>query len=163
MITYKKILFGTDFSDDAGMAFLHALDTAKRYGASLTILHVLHSGYRYSRHVVDEMSEEPDGEAFVDEKVLRKARAKLEEVYGSRLGNFTNVTYEILPGIPFVEIVKYARKNDIDLIILGAKGKSELDSVRFGSTVANVAQRAHCHVTAIRNPESQFRLPGALY
>lgn len=163
MVEYKNILFGTDFSDDAGVAFLHALDMAKRYGAKLHILHVLHSSYKYYRHIVDEMSDSPEGEDFADEEILKKAEEALRTTYGGKIDDLPDVKFVVLPGVPFVEIVKYARKNNIDLIVLGAKGKSDLDSVQFGSTVANVAQRAHCHVTAIRNPESQYTLPGAMY
>lgn len=54
MIEYKKILYCTDFSEDANIAFLHALDLAKRYHASLHILHIPHSSYAYLRHIVDE-------------------------------------------------------------------------------------------------------------
>jgi nucleotide-binding universal stress UspA family protein len=56
MIAYKNILFCTDFSEDAHIAFLNALDLAKKYGAKLHILHVPHSAYQYSRQVVDETS-----------------------------------------------------------------------------------------------------------
>jgi nucleotide-binding universal stress UspA family protein len=58
-----------------------------------------------------------------------------------------------------VEIVRYAREHKVDFIIMGASGSSELDKQTFGSTVENVARRAHCHVMAIRNPELAFKLP----
>ena len=50
--------------------------------------------------------------------------------------------------------------NKVDFIVMGASGSSELDKQTFGSTVENVARRAHCHVMAIRNPELAFKLPG---
>ena len=54
MIEYKNILFCTDFSEDAQIAFMHAFDLARKHKAKLHILHVAHSAYRYSRHIVDE-------------------------------------------------------------------------------------------------------------
>ena len=45
---------------------------------------------------------------------------------------------------------------------MGALGKSELDRIEHGSTVANVSKYAHCHVIAIRNPVKQFTLPAAM-
>ena len=54
MIEYKRILFCTDFSEDANIAFYHALDLAKKYGGKLHILHIPHSSYSYCRHIVDE-------------------------------------------------------------------------------------------------------------
>ncbi len=59
-----------------------------------------------------------------------------------------------------MEIVRYARENEVDFIVMGATGSSDLDKQTFGSTVENVARRAHCHVMAIRNPELAFKLPG---
>jgi nucleotide-binding universal stress UspA family protein len=75
MIEYKSILFCTDFSEDANIAFLHALDLAKKYNAKLHILHIPHSSYAYSRHVVDEHVPEgaEGGEAFFNEEIEKRA------------------------------------------------------------------------------------------
>ena len=66
MIKYENILFCTDFSEDANIAFLHALDLAKKYNAKLHLIHVPHSSYAYCRHIVDEHVPEgaAGGEAF---------------------------------------------------------------------------------------------------
>ena len=165
MIEYKNILFCTDFSEDANIAFLHALDMAKKYDARLHILHVPHSAYSYSRHIVDEHVPEhsPGGEAFFDEEVEKRAKAALEAEYKKRLGDFKNYLFSVKNGSPDVEIIRYAKKNDIDVIVMGALGKSELDRIEHGSTVANVSKYAHCHVIAIRNPAKRFTLPGQMY
>jgi len=83
MIEYKKILFCTDFSEDANIAFLHALDLAKKHQASLHILHIPHSSYSYMRHVVDEHIPEgaEGGEAFFDEKIMKRAEEALRKEY----------------------------------------------------------------------------------
>jgi len=165
MIEYKNILFCTDFSEDANIAFLHALDLAKKYSAKLHILHIPHSSYAYLRHVVDEHVPEdaPGGEAFFDEEIAKKAEEALKSEYEKRLGDFKGYEMIIRCGSPDVEIIRYARKNDIDVIVMGALGKSELDRIEHGSTVANVSKYAHCHVIAIRNPAKQFTLPGSMY
>jgi universal stress protein A len=171
MIEYKNVLFCTDFSEDANIAFFHALDMAKKYGARLHILHVPHSSYSYSRHIVDEGVPEgaPGGEAFFaggayfNEEIAKRAEAAVKEEYEKRLEGFDNYVLAIRNGAPDVEIIRYAKKNDIDVIVMGALGKSELDRLEHGSTVANVSKYAHCHVIAIRNPAKQFTLPGNMY
>lgn len=165
MIEYKNILFCTDFSEDANIAFLHALGMAKKYNARLHILHVPHSSYSYSRNIVDEHVPEgsPGGETFFDKEVVKRAKAALEEEYGKRLGDFKDYLLSVMNGSPDVEIIRYAKKNDIDVIVMGALGKSELDRIEHGSTVANVSKYAHCHVIAIRNPAKRFTLPGQMY
>jgi nucleotide-binding universal stress UspA family protein len=159
MIKYKSILYCSDFSEEAEMAFHHAVDFCQRYGAKLHLLHVLHSGYKYMRHVVDEYVE-PNKERTVDAELMAQAEADLKARYGDRLEECNQAVFAVRVGVPFVEIVRYAREHEVDFIVMGASGSSELDKQTFGSTVENVARRAHCHVMAIRNPELAFKLPG---
>lgn len=159
MIKYKSILYCSDFSEEAEMAFHHAVDFCQRYGAKLHLLHVLHSGYKYMRHVVDEYVE-PNKERTVDADLMAEAEADLKARYGDRLEECNQAVFAVRVGVPFVEIVRYAREYEVDFIVMGASGSSELDKQTFGSTVENVARRAHCHVMAIRNPELAFKLPG---
>jgi nucleotide-binding universal stress UspA family protein len=160
MIEYSNILYCSDFSEEAEMAFHHAVDFCQRYGAKLHLLHVLHSGYKYMRHIVDEYVEEDKEEATVDEEIMSKAETDLKARYRERLENCNQAAFVVRVGVPFVEIVRYAREHNVDFIVMGASGSSELDKQTFGSTVENVARRAHCHVMAIRNPELAFKLPG---
>ncbi|MGD9506658.1 MAG: universal stress protein [Syntrophobacteraceae bacterium] len=166
MIEYKNVLFCTDFSDDANIAFLHAVNLCKKYGAKLHILHVPHSPYTYARNVVDEHVPEEKahmGEAVFDEEIVRKAEHELRNTYGGRLeGLLEDCKFIIRCGAPDVEIIRYANKHDIDVIVMGSLGKAELDRMVHGSTVANVSRYAHCHVMAIRNPAKQFTLPGKM-
>lgn len=164
MVDYKNILFCTDFSEDADIAFVHALDLAKRYAAKLHVLHVPHSFYRYARHITDEYVEEgsPGGEEFVSEELLKRAEQRVREHYREKLGGFEDCIFVVKEGAPDVEIIRYAKKNEIDVIVMGALGKSEMDRMVHGSTVANVSKFAHCHVIAIRNPARKFTLPGAI-
>ena len=160
MIEYKNILFCADFSEDANIAFLHALDLAKKYKAKLHILHVPHSSYAYCKHIHEGA---PEGEASYDQKVEKEAEAVLKEEYDKKLSGFKNYLLVVKSGSPDVEIIRYAKNNDIDVIVMGALGKSEQDRIEHGSTVANVSKYAHCHVIAIRNPAKQFTLPGQMY
>ena len=161
MVEYKNILFCTDFSEDANIAFHHALDLARKYGARLHILHVPHSSYSYMRHVVDEHVpvEAPGGEAFFGEEVQKAAEDALRREYAPKLEGFPNHVYVVKCGSPDVEIVRYARKHDIDAIVMGTLGKAESERIEHGSTVANVSKYAHCHVIAIRNPAKRYTLP----
>lgn len=165
MITYTNILFCTDFSEDANIAFLHALDMAKKHKAKLHVIHIPHSPYSYSKHIVNEHIPEgmEGGEAFYNEDIGKRAKKLLKETYNKRMGDFSDYIYIIKNGSPDIEIIRYARKNEIDVIVMGALGKSEQDRIEHGSTVANVSKYAHCHVIAIRNPAKQFTLPGQMY
>ena len=159
MIHYENILYCTDFSEEANMAFYHALDLAKKYEAKLYIFHVLHSPFQLRRDQVDEYVSH-DQIQPVSEEILVKAQEDLERTYGSKIEGFDHYECFVRAGVPFVEIIRFAKEKKVDMIVMGAMGRSEIDRQTFGSTVENVARRAHCHVVAIRNPEDSFRLPG---
>jgi nucleotide-binding universal stress UspA family protein len=156
---YERILYCTDFSEDADYAFLTAMDMAEKFQSKLYLLHVLHSPYKYTRYVVDGVNEEGQ-EVFISPEILDKRKEKVKERYENRMGGFTNYEIQVVAGVPFVEIVRFARDQNVDFIILGASGSSELDKTTFGSTAENVARRAHCTVMAIRYPGKSFVLPG---
>lgn len=156
-LKYERILYCTDFSEDADYAFLTALDMAEKYQARLFIFHALHSPYKYMRSIVDEQGQ-GEGEAFVSQEVIQNSLKKMKERYEPKMGNFRNYEFQVIEGVPFVEIVRFARAQNVDFIVLGAAGSSELDRITFGSTAENVARRAHCTVMAIRYPENNFQL-----
>jgi len=165
MIEYKNILFCTDFSEDANIAFLHSLDLAKKYHAKLHILHVPHSSYAYCKHPVHELGQKDShgGEEVDGNIIAKRAKEALTEKYEEKLGDFEDYLFVVEEGSPDVEIIGYAKKHDIDVIVMGALGKSEQERIEHGSTVSNVSKYAHCHVIAIRNPATQFTLPGSMY
>jgi nucleotide-binding universal stress UspA family protein len=162
MSEYTNILFCTDFSDDANIAFLHALRLAKKFGARLHIIHVPHSPFVYAKHIVDEDIQEgksEEGQAFFDQEIADEARMKLRREYEGRMGDFKSYEFVVACGSPEIEIIRYAKKNNVDLIVMGALGKADVDKLEHGNTVASVSRYAHCHVMAIRNPLKQFILP----
>jgi nucleotide-binding universal stress UspA family protein len=156
-IKYEKILFCTDFSEDADYAFLTALDMAEKYKARLYIFHALHSPYKYMRTVVDEPVSGEE-EIFFSQELIEKIIKNMKERYQTKMGGFKEYEFHAVVGVPFVEIVRFSRAQNVDFIVLGAAGSSDLDRITFGSTAENVARRAHCTVMAIRYPEKSFQL-----
>ena len=155
-IKYNRILYCTDFSGGADYAFLTALDMAERYQSRLYVLHVFHSAYQFL----------PDGGVasgrkvetkIVSLEIIEKGKEKLRELYEPKVGALkNNYEFHVVWGIPFVEIVRFARAQDVNCIILGAAGISNIRRITFGSTAENVARRAHCSVMVTRDPEKAF-------
>jgi nucleotide-binding universal stress UspA family protein len=148
---YQKILFCSDFSLDADYAFHTALDTAERHHARLYLLHVLPA----LDNLTGALDDRPEAEIErpADGETIDRAKQKLIDRYRHRLGGYSNYEFQVLTGVPIVEIVRFARSREVDLIVLGAAGSSRLNSLHFGSTAENVARRAHCTVMCIRNPK----------
>ncbi len=157
MVGYRNVLYCTDYSEDAEIAFYHALDLAERYGAKLHVLHVLRSSLRYTPTETSEQA--PPGEVtYASDAVVSQALAELKARYQDRLGAIKDVAWTVKPGTAFVEILRYARENQVDLIVLGAAGATVKETTHYGSTVEQVSRRAPCHVMAIKNPERAYTL-----
>lgn len=157
MIEYKNILFCTDFSEDADIAFVHACDLAKRYNAKLTILHVLHSLHRYSP--TETREGQPHGEVGdVTPELIEQVTQDVKKRYAKGVQDIKGVTYRVMAGTPYVEILRHCRDNPVDIIVMGAFGTSAVEQLHYGSTVEQVSKRAPCHIMAIRNPERVYTL-----
>jgi nucleotide-binding universal stress UspA family protein len=153
---FERILFCTDFSDEADNALLTALDIAEKYRARLFVLHVLHTAHQPWPNRTEE-SGGIEGGGLISQEILEKGTKKLKEYYEPIIGTLNNnYEFHVAAGVPFVEIVRFARAQKVNFIVLGAAGSSNIQRITFGSTAENVARRAHCTVLITRIPEKDF-------
>jgi nucleotide-binding universal stress UspA family protein len=144
----KSILFPTDFSEGSSQALQYAVDMAKRYGARLYLLHVIYDMAKaadwYVPHIsMDEMYKDIEG----------GAKKELERFGAEELSSIKNIERSVATGTPHEEIVKFANKNKMDLIIMGTYGRKGIDRMIFGSTAAQVVRYAPCPVLTVRLPK----------
>lgn len=145
-VHFKKIAYCTDFSDHANEAFRTAQDLAERYDATLHIVHVMGT---FSVPMDGSfIPVEPDITFF--EKASQAAQASIEEHYLSKLDNKRPHFVHLLSGYPATEIVELAKKEKIDLIVMGSHGLTGVAHVFFGSTADRVVRRAPCSVMTVR-------------
>ena len=62
-------------------------------------------------------------------------------------------------GKPFEQIIRHARQEEIDLIVIGTHGHSALGSMLLGSVAEKVIRKAPCAVLSIRHPDHKFEAP----
>ena len=96
------------------------------------------------------------GKTFSQEEIeerIGKAKEKIEKRYISQMEDFDNYEIEVWEGIPYVEVVKYSRKVNGDLIVM-AHHTREIDPEKalLGSTVEQVVLRASCPVASVNRP-----------
>ena len=156
MIRLKRILYPTDFSTLSRHALAHALFFARKNKCQLYVLHVVDEAYQYMAPMGPELGPigpPPDEALKAAEKEL--ARFVSKNLARTRLKIVSDVTI----GRPFLEIIRYARKNQIDLIVLGTHGHGGLKHVLMGSVAEKVVRKASCPVLTIRDPKSKFVMP----
>ncbi len=141
----KKILFPTDFSEGAKNALPYAIDMAKTFGAKLYLMHVIYdiataSGLHVPHTSVDQMYSE----------IQASAQKELERFGLKEREGLTDVEYSIKRGVPYEEILKFAKENNINLIVIGTHGRKGIDRVLFGSTAERVVRNSSCPVLTVR-------------
>ena len=158
MLTITKILYPTDFSQHSQVAIPLAVDLAKHYGAELHCLHVVDTEHEYfmqGGYIVPLRTEPIDSEQL--RKVARRHMTESVNQNMSELGG--SVRQVVVLGKPFEQIVRYAREEKIDLIVIGTHGHSALASMLLGSVAEKVIRKAPCAVLSVRHPEHKSQAP----
>lgn len=153
MSDYKNILICTDFSEHANTAFVHAQDWAKKENAKLHIFNVIMPDDPCGNSQAAKSSDPGDSDesAANGEDIIQQTIGALKLKYKDSLNAYLkDFEFVVRIGTPDVEIIKYAKQNRIDMIILGALGIPEKDRATRVRTAANVSKFAPCQVVVIQ-------------
>jgi nucleotide-binding universal stress UspA family protein len=155
MIELKRILVPTDFSETSQVALKYARALADNFKASLFVLHVIEDPFVHGW----------TGEGYIPdlpgfrERLATEAREQLNKVLTSAEREKFRAQLATKFGNPFIEIVRYAKANEIDLIVMGTHGRGPVAHMLLGSVAEKVVRKAPCPVLTVRSPEHEFVMP----
>ncbi|HOS97153.1 MAG TPA: universal stress protein [Deltaproteobacteria bacterium] len=149
-----KILIPTDFSATSRHAFSYAVDLNRLFRARLYLVHVLQDFTEFSEY---NLSPTILPQLYLEFE--QNATTKLEEMVNLNVPEDMHCDTYILHGIPFYEIIQFARAEQIDLIVVGSHGRTGLKHVLFGHTAEKVVKKSPCPVLSIRHPDTEFTMP----
>jgi len=136
----QKIIYPTDGSKTAKKALEFAAHIAKDTKAEIIVLSVADAKLRgFPRAMEPQMMQELKKEA---QKIAEKARKELEK-------DGLKVQAMTAEGSPSEEIVRLARKEKADLIVMGTHGITGLARVIIGSVADHVIREAQCPVVLV--------------
>lgn len=145
MLPVKKILCPLDFSDFSLQALQDAAELAQHFGAELHVLHVIQvieTAYGlapFPQTVSWDMTTYKKAARSGAEQELRETLEKL------KLPDIP-IFSAVHDGQPADEIVEFARRNDIDLVVIPTHGRSGWRHVVFGSVAEKVVRLSPCRV-----------------
>lgn len=128
-LTFRQILFPTDYSDISAHAGDTAAQLARRFGARLHVV-----------HVVPPVTDPGPADA------LATATAAL--------GGDLDIVTALLTGRPARQIADYAARYGIDLIVMGTHGRTGMSRAFLGSVAEAVVRRAPCRVLMVPAPRT---------
>jgi len=152
---FNKILFATTASPTCDNAAKVAFDLELKWDAKLFVFHVLGIPTRgYSPFMTDVRTGETE---HIDPDYAEWVKEEMRNTYDVLLKDSENNVIEAVVGVPHREILRKARKEKVDMIIMGAHTRDEdVGAARYrsvvGSTMQRVAKAARCPVVIIARP-----------
>jgi nucleotide-binding universal stress UspA family protein len=139
---FEKILVATDGSEHGYRAAKAALELGKISGGKVTAIYVADTNK--TSHLPDDML------LFsIRELLLKEGQGALKQV--DELAKDMGVAFEsvVTEGNPGSEIISYAESSSMDIIILGAVGRTGLDKFLLGSVAEKVVRNSKIPVLTI--------------
>ena len=153
MIDLKHILFPTDFSDYANHARPYAVELAKKFGAKVTIIHVIAAPtYAVSYEIAVDVS-------LLHEEIQKGAEKRIRELAESMRAEGIEISTIVEVGSGFPEIIRAARDGEAGLIVMATHGWGAVKHLLLGSTAERIVRKAPCPVLTVRDPEHEFVHP----
>lgn len=136
---YKKVLFCTDFSKNSDCAFDYAFGIAKRDDGVLYVLHIIPLNPHES-YLKTYLTEEDWNKLQVTwQEGLAK---KYNDQYLSQIKDKNKVKIVTKSGREDEEIVKFALKENIDIIVIGTHGRTGIEHLIIGSVAEKIIRHS---------------------
>jgi nucleotide-binding universal stress UspA family protein len=150
---FTKILVPIDGSKNSMKAVEYGIDIAQIYGCDLIVLHVLFSQSGFAFHtetvtgtITTSSLDDLNNEARQDAERLFNEVKKISE--RTKIKVKTEVVVTVISVVE--AILSYAEKEDIDLIVVGSKGRSSWKKLILGSIASGISTYAHCPVLIVK-------------
>jgi universal stress protein E len=144
MLTLQRILVASDLSPRAEGALTRAMQLAVEHRATLTVLHVM-----------EETAQDETETQQMTEKLTAALRQQIER---STPHPSEAVAIQVVTGKPFVEIIRRAREEAADLIVVGAHGEHFLKDFFLGTTAEKIARKGDRPVLVVKQtPQGPYK------
>ena len=147
MLPVNKLLAPTDFSDTSEETVIRASELALHFGAELIVAHVIPP--------IPALPSDPhyNFEVPAYQDALREnARRQLDETISGLVLKEVKARALLSHGDPAKEIVRIAKDEHADMIVIATHGLTGWQHIVFGSVAEKVVRFAECPVLTVRGP-----------
>jgi len=145
MLPVKRIVCPSDFSGPSSEGFNAAAEMAGQFGAEVLLVHVV--------SVIPDLPDDPTRSFEVPEyerALHTDARRQLDKLADTLAKKGLKARTIIGHGDAGSEIVRIAKEEAADLIVIATHGSTGLAHILFGSVAERVVRLAHCPVLSVR-------------
>ena len=128
-IALRKILVPIDFSDYSKKALHYAIPFAQQFKAKIYLLYVVEPTIYPADFSFGQI-----GMPNVENELRTKGEQELQQLISNEIKGAVPSESVVKVGLPFVEVVSFAKDEKIELIIVATHGHTGVEHVLFGST-----------------------------
>lgn len=150
---YKDILIATDGSEHSKRAACHGIELAKLLGANVHSLYVLDKT-SYAPSSFQKPIQLGSKWNVLDDILQEQGRDALQYIKAFAEEKDINVNSNFVEGHAAHEILEFAEKHGIDLIVVGTLGKSRLEKILLGSVANKIVRHSKVSVLVVGQKES---------
>lgn len=153
----SNILVAIGFTRYSEGILRYAVGLARRFDARLVVGSVINSRDVQAVGRIASMGYDVDGEHYVE--AVKTERRQVLQRYLDGIPEAPDTVRAIFRvGDPSDELLKMIVREEIDLVVMGVKGRSDLERVLVGSVAERLFRRSPVTVVSYRDPESAQRM-----
>jgi len=149
----RRICWPTDFSELSLHGGRYALALSAQFGAELHVIHIVPPPFSPDVFLVVP-AEAPV--PYPEPELVAASQEALERLVAEQFGGCDRLVIRVLTGNPWPTICRYARDDEIDLLVVTTHGRTGLSHVLIGSTAERIVQHAPCPVLVVKHPAKDF-------
>ncbi|MBU2515307.1 universal stress protein [bacterium] len=153
MTVFKKILVAIDFSSYSNKVAEHAIRLAKELKSELIFINVLNQQQiNLIQQTLEKINYNNERFSLAEyiEELVEERETEMELLVKEMVSNGISYKIEIHTGVPFKELLAAVEEHKADMVVMGAKGKTDIKEVLVGSTAIKMFRRCPVPLVSIR-------------
>ena len=153
----KKIMVAVGFSEYAEGIFNYADKLAAKLGAELIVANIINSRDVEAVSAITNMGYDLDPERYVKELKDERQSAFNEMAKNASLSK-DSIKLILAVGNPIDELLRIIIDENVDLVVMGVKGRTDLEHILIGSVAEKLFRRSPVTVVSYRDEKNRQRL-----